>query len=109
MKGTVKVQVPLLDLKAQYATIKDGVLAAVSEVLETQMCVGGPKIDELEEKIAAMNDCKFAVGVSSGTDAILNSLMSLDIGADDEVITTTFTFFCHSRLYCPHRCKARIR
>jgi len=87
------VQVPLLDLKAQYATIKDEVLAAVSEVLESQRCIGGPKVAELEKKIAAISDCKFAVGVSSGTDAILNSLMSLDIGAGDEVITTPFTFF----------------
>ena len=87
------MQVPLLDLKAQYATIKDDVLTAVSEVLESQRCIGGPKVTELEEKIAAIGDCKFAVGASSGTDAILNSLMSLDIGAGDEVITTPFTFF----------------
>jgi len=87
------VKVPLLDLKAQYATIKEQVLAAVSEVLESQRCIGGPKVAELEEKIAAISDCKFAVGASSGTDAILNSLMSLDIGAGDEVITTPFTFF----------------
>ena len=87
------MQVPLLDLKAQYATIKDDVLAAVSEVLESQRCIGGPKIAELEEKIAAVSDCKFAVGTSSGTDAILNSLMSLDVGRGDEVITTPFTFF----------------
>ncbi|MBW8041258.1 MAG: DegT/DnrJ/EryC1/StrS family aminotransferase [Planctomycetes bacterium] len=87
------MEVPLLDLKAQYATIKDEVLAAVSEVLESQRCVGGPKVAELEEKIAAISECKFAVGVSSGTDAILNSLMSLDIGAGDEIITTPFTFF----------------
>jgi dTDP-4-amino-4,6-dideoxygalactose transaminase len=88
-----KMEVPLLDLKAQYATIKKEVLAAVSEVLETQQCIGGPKVAELEEKVAAMSGCKFGVGVSSGTDAILNSLMSLDIGAGDEVITTPFTFF----------------
>ncbi len=87
------MQVPLLDLKTQYATIKDEVLAYVSEVLESQRCVGGPKVDELEEKVAAMSECKFAVGVSSGTDAILNCLMSLGIGAGDEVITTPFTFF----------------
>ncbi len=87
------MQVPLLDLKAQYATLKDEMLAAVSEVLESQRCIGGAKIVELEEKIAAISDCKFGVGVSSGTDAILNSLMSLDIGAGDEVITTPFTFF----------------
>ena len=87
------MEVPLLDLKAQYATIKDEVLAAVSEVLESQRCVGGPKVAELEEKIAAISNCRFAVGASSGTDAILNSLMSLDIGVGDEVITTPFTFF----------------
>jgi dTDP-4-amino-4,6-dideoxygalactose transaminase len=87
------MKVPLLDLKAQYATIKNEVLAAVSEVLESQQCIGGPKVAELEEKIAALSDCKFAVGVSSGTDAILNSLMSLGIDRGDEVITTPFTFF----------------
>ena len=87
------MQVPLLDLKAQYATIKEEVLAAVSEVLESQRYIGGPKVTELEEKVASISDCKFAVGVSSGTDAILNSLMSLDIGPGDEVITTPFTFF----------------
>ena len=87
------MQVPLLDLKAQYSTIRNEVLTAVSEVLESQRCIGGPKVTELEEKIATVSNCKFAVGVSSGTDAILNSLISLDIGEGDEVITTPFTFF----------------
>ena len=87
------MQIPLLDLKTQYASIKDEVLAAVSEVLETQRCIGGPNVAELEEKIAAISDSKYAVGASSGTDAILNSLMSIDIGPGDEVITTPFTFF----------------
>jgi len=87
------MHVPLLDLKAQYATIEKDVLSAVEEVLKTQRCIGGPKIAELEEKVAAASNCKFAVGASSGTDAILNVLMSLDIGSGDEVITTPFTFF----------------
>jgi dTDP-4-amino-4,6-dideoxygalactose transaminase len=87
------MKVPLLDLKTQYASIKDKVLAAVAEVLETQICIVGPKVAELEEKIASISNCKYAVGVSSGTDAILSSLMSLDIGNGDEVITTPFTFF----------------
>ncbi len=87
------MEVPLLDLKAQYATIKDQVLAAISEVLDSQICIGGPKVLELEQKIAAVSDCRFGVGVSSGTDAILNCLMSLNIGPDDEVVTTPFTFF----------------
>jgi dTDP-4-amino-4,6-dideoxygalactose transaminase len=87
------MNVPLLDLKAQYATIKNEVLAAIAEVLESQRCIGGPKIEELEKKIAQASDCKYAVGVSSGTDALLACLMSLDIGRGDEVITTPFTFF----------------
>ncbi len=87
------MEVPLLDLKAQYATIKDQVLAAISEVLDSQVCIGGPKVLELEQKIAAVSDCQFGVGVSSGTDALLNCLMSLNVGPGDEVITTPFTFF----------------
>ncbi len=87
------MQVPLLDLKAQYATIKDEVLAGVAEVLESQRCIGGPKVEELEKKIAEASDCRYGVGVSSGTDALLNCLMSLEIGPGDEVITTPFTFF----------------
>lgn len=87
------MEVPLLDLKAQYATIKDKVLAAVSEVLDSQVCIGGPKVAGLEQAIAEVCDCRYAVGVSSGTDAILITLMSLGIGPGDELITTPFTFF----------------
>ena len=96
------MKVPLLDLRAQYATIKSDVLAAVNEVLDSQVCILGPKVAELEQQVAALSDCKFAVGVSSGTDALLASLMALDIGSGDEVITTSFTFFatagCISRV-----------
>jgi len=87
------MKVALLDLKAQYATIKDEVLTAVADVLETQVCIGGPKVADLEQKIAAISDCKYAVGVSSGTDALLCSMMALGVGPGDEVITTPFTFF----------------
>src|ERR1700756_5641862 len=87
------MKVPLLDLKAQYAGIKDEVLAAVSDVLDSQVCILGPKVEELEVRIAALSDCKFGVGVSSGTDALLAALMALEIGPGDEVITTPFTFF----------------
>jgi len=87
------MQVPLLDLKAQYAKIKDEILEAVSEVLDSQRCIGGEKVEQLEKEIAKISDCRYAVGVSSGTDAILNTLMSLEIGPGDEVITTPFTFF----------------
>jgi len=87
------MEIPLLDLKAQYATIRDDVLAAVAEVLESQVCVGGPRVAELERQIAGFCGCRHAVAVSSGTDAILCTLMSLGIGPGDEVITTPFTFF----------------
>jgi dTDP-4-amino-4,6-dideoxygalactose transaminase len=87
------MQVPLLDLKAQYAKIKDELLQQVNEVLDSQRCIGGPKVEQLEKEIAELSGCKYGVGVSSGTDAILNTLMSLEIGQGDEVITTPFTFF----------------
>jgi dTDP-4-amino-4,6-dideoxygalactose transaminase len=87
------MKVPLLDLKAQHAAIREQVLAAVAEVLDSQVCIGGPKVAELEQKIAAISDCKYAVGVSSGTDALLCSMMALGLGPGDEAITTPFTFF----------------
>ncbi len=87
------MQVPLLDLKAQYATLRDEIRAGIDEVLESQMCIGGPKVTELEKQVAAYSACKHGIGASSGTDAILNALMSLDIGPGDEVITTSYTFF----------------
>ena len=87
------MKVPLLDLKLQYATIRNDVLTAIAEVLDSQVCIGGPKVAELEQKLAEISDCKFSVGVTSGTDALLASLMALNIGPGDEVITTAFTFF----------------
>jgi dTDP-4-amino-4,6-dideoxygalactose transaminase len=96
------MKVPLLDLKSQHGSIRDEVLAAVSEVLDSQVCILGPKVEELEERVAALSDCKYGVGVSSGTDAILAALMALEIGPGDEVIVPSFTFFatagCVSRV-----------
>jgi dTDP-4-amino-4,6-dideoxygalactose transaminase len=87
------MNVPLLDLKAQYASIKAGIDQAVQEVFESQHFILGPKVAGCEAAVARYSNCAFAVGVSSGTDALLASLMAEGIGVGDEVITTPFTFF----------------
>ncbi len=87
------MEIPLLDLKAQYASIKDEIQAAVDEVFDSQYFILGPKVKELEQEISRYSETSFALGVSSGTDALLISLMALGIEPGDEVITTPFTFF----------------
>jgi len=85
--------VPMLDLVTQYNSIRDEIQDAVNEVLEAQYCIGGPKVSAVEKAVAEYCSARFGIGVSSGTDAILNALMSLDVGPGDEVVTTPFTFF----------------
>jgi len=87
------MKVPMLDLPAQYASIKDETLRAISEVLDKQDCCNGMAVRSLEEQVAGACGTTAGVGVSSGTDALICSLMALGIGAGDEVITTPFTFF----------------
>ena len=87
------MKVPLLDLKAQLTTIEKEVKAAVNDVIDSTQYIMGPKVAELEEKISEYVGAKYATGVSSGTDALLISLMALDIGPGDIVITTPFSFF----------------
>jgi dTDP-4-amino-4,6-dideoxygalactose transaminase len=85
--------VPLLDLKSQFIKIKDEIHSAIDGVLETQRFIMGPEVSSLEEEIAAYSNCKYGIGVTSGTDALLISLMALDIKPGDEIITTPYTFF----------------
>jgi len=85
--------VPLLDLKAQYATIRDEIRAKVDEVMDNQAFILGAEVKAFEEECAAYCGARHAVGVSSGTDALIIALMGLDIGPGAEVITSPFTFF----------------
>ena len=87
------MHVPLLDLKAQYAPIREEIRAAMDRVCDSQHFILGPEVQALEEETASYCGAKFAVGVSSGTDAILAALMAAGVGPGDEVITTTYSFF----------------
>jgi dTDP-4-amino-4,6-dideoxygalactose transaminase len=94
--------VPLLDLRAQYAPIRDEVLDAIARVCDSQRFILGPEVEALERELAARIGAEHAIAVSSGTDALLVVLMALGVGPGAEVITPTYSFFatagCVSRL-----------
>lgn len=90
---TVQTEVPLLDLKLQYETLRDEVEPVLSEVCDSQYFVLGPKVAELEKEIAEYVGTTRAVGCASGSDALLLALMALDVKAGDEVICPSYTFF----------------
>ncbi len=96
------MRVPLLDLQAQYASLRDDILDAVTRVCDSQRFIMGPEVDALETALAGELHVEHAIGVSSGTDAVLVGLMALDIRPGDEVITSTYSFFatagCIARL-----------
>ncbi|MBA3890060.1 MAG: DegT/DnrJ/EryC1/StrS family aminotransferase [Gemmatimonadaceae bacterium] len=83
----------MLDLKAQHATIRDDMLAAVTRVIDAQTFILGEPVERLEADVAALSRTPHAVGCASGTDALLLAMRALDVGRGDEVITTPFTFF----------------
>jgi dTDP-4-amino-4,6-dideoxygalactose transaminase len=89
----MSMTVPLLDLRAQYEPLRDEILAAVTRVCDSQRYIMGPEITAFEEEIASIIGVKHAVAVSSGTDAVLLALMVLGIGAGDDVVTSTYSFF----------------
>ena len=87
------MQVPLLDLKLQYEPLAEKIQAVIAKVCASQHFILGPAVKELEASLATYSQCRFGIGVSSGTDALLLALMALGIGAGDAVITSPFTFF----------------
>ena len=93
MDTQIRTAVPLLDLVPQYEAIQTEVLTAVEDVIASQRFILGPQVAALESTLADYCQCDFAVGVSSGTDALLLALMALEIGPGDAVITSPYTFF----------------
>ncbi len=90
---TPALEVPLLDLTAQWASLRDEALAAITRVCDSQRFILGAEVEALEGELASSIGVGHAVGVSSGTDALLAALMALDIGPGDQVITSTYSFF----------------
>jgi len=93
MNQKQNIKVPLLDIPLSYKEVLADVEKNINEVIESGYFILGPVVEELEQKIVTYCEAKYAVGVSSGTDALLISLMAAGIKEDDEVITTPFTFF----------------
>src|SRR5262245_43023091 len=87
------MKIPLLDLKAQYSTIRSEIREAIERVVESQHFILGPEVEGLERELAAFCQARFAVGVSSGTDALLAALMAIGTGSGAEVNTSAYSFF----------------
>jgi len=98
----MSIKVPLLDLSPQYLPLRKKILRSIEKVCDSQKFILGEQIEQLEQSVASYCHAKYGIAVSSGTDALLVSLMVLNIGQNDEVITTPYTFFatggCISRV-----------
>ena len=92
-KDKMNIDVPLLDLKAQFNGIEQEIRTAIDRVLESQCFILGSEVEALEEELAAHLGATYGIGVSSGTDALFVSLLAMGIGLGDEVITTPYSFF----------------
>ena len=87
------IKIPILDLKPQYNAIREEIHAAIDRVLESGQFIMGPDVKQFEQATAKYLGVKHAIGVNSGTDALIIGLRALNIGEGDEVITTPFSFF----------------
>lgn len=87
------MQVPLLDLKPQYQTLREQIRAEVDQIMDSQVFIGGPKVEAFERAVCEFTGAAHAIGVTSGSDALLISLMALGVKAGDAVVTTPYTFF----------------
>ncbi|MBF8253725.1 MAG: DegT/DnrJ/EryC1/StrS aminotransferase, partial [Deltaproteobacteria bacterium] len=93
MSSLPSYKIPLVDLRVQYAGIRSEIDEALDEVLESQQFILGPAVKRFEEQMGAYLGCEHAVGVASGSDALLLALMALEVGPGDAVLVTPFTFF----------------
>ena len=93
MPTKAAMQVPLLDLKAQYTDLRQDIDDAIRSVMESARFIGGPEVSALEEEVARYSQCAHGVACASGTDALLLSLRALGVGPGDEVVTSAYSFF----------------
>src|SRR5436189_1911184 len=87
------MNIPLVNLKAQFAPLRAEMLESLARILDSQQFALGPEVKKFEEEVSAYSSVNYAIGCSSGSDALLLALMALDVKAGDEVIVPSFTFF----------------
>src|SRR5260370_36003351 len=89
---TTQLIMPFLDLQAQFAHIRREIVEVVTETLESQHFILGPEVEAFEQEVVSFTGCEYAIACASGSDALILALLALEVGRDDEVITTPFTF-----------------